>query len=339
MSIEPARFSTRSYKRNMPQKPYRIVFFGTSYFAVPILEQLRADTDFLIVEAITKPDRPVGRKHELAASPVKRVAESLGIKVWQPETLKDEVAFEHLSELRSDAYIVASYGKILPKRLLEIPSFGGINVHASILPKYRGASPISAAIAAGENETGVTIMKMDEKLDEGPTLATMRLSIENEDTTETLMLKLSELGAGLIGPTVKMYMEGLLQPEPQDHSKASYAMTLKREDGRIDWSRSAVEIERFVRAMRPWPEAHSIWIRKGLPIRLSIKTAAILHPTSKCDITGRPGTVCKLSDGTPGVNCGEGSLQLREVQLEGKKPIEAKSLLNGYPDFVGAEMK
>ena len=162
--------------------------------------------------------------------------------------------------------------------------------------------------------------------------------IGDEDTTEALSRKLSALAAGMIAPTLKLYVEGHVQPMPQDHSKATYTKILAREDGRVDWSRSAVEIERFVRAMSPWPGAHAAWTRKGADLKLTIKKASVLHPGSKCDAAGKAGTVCRLADGTLGVNCGEGSLLLDEIQLEGKNASDAKSFLNGYRDFVGAEL-
>lgn len=322
----------------MPQKPYKIAFFGTSDFAVPILERLAADGDFSVLEAVTQPDKPVGRKRTLTAPPVKRAAATLGLKVWQPATVKDEAAAAHLQALGADAFVVVAYGKILPKRVLEVPDFGGVNVHASILPSYRGASPIGAAIAAGETETGVTVMVMDEKMDEGPVLAIEKLPIKDDETTETLSRKLSELGAQMIGPTLKLYLEGHLRPTPQDHAKATYTKILAREDGRVDWTKGAVEIERHVRAMRPWPEAHALWTRKGMPLKLTIKKASVLHPTSACGPSGAAGVVCRLADGTVGVDCGTGSLQLEEVQLEGKNPSDLKSFVNGYPDFVGAKL-
>lgn len=322
----------------MPQKPYKIAFFGTSDFAVPILERLKADGDFSVAEVVTQPDKPVGRKHVMTGTPVKRAAERLGLPLWQPATLKDDAAYEHLSKLGVEAFVVVAYGKILPKRVLDIPPFGGVNVHGSILPYYRGASPISAAIAAGEEETGVTIMKMDEKMDEGPTLDTKLMAIDDEDTTETLSRRLSGMAADMIAPILKLYLEGNLQPIPQNDPKATYTKILAREDGRVDWKKSAVEIERLVRAMQTWPEAHAIWTRKGKPLKLTIKKAAVMHPTSKCDVGGKTGTVCRLSEGVVGVNCGEGSLQLLDVQLEGKNPSDIKSFLNGYPDFVGADL-
>ncbi len=321
------------------RKPYKLVFFGTSDFAVPILERLHADGDFSVVEVVTQPDRPVGRKRVLTAPPVKRAAMAAGIPVWQPETIRGEDAYAHLAKRGVDAFVVVAYGKILPKRVLEIPPFGGVNIHGSVLPSYRGASPVSAAIAAGEKETGVTVMVMDEKMDEGPALAIEKLPIDDEDTADSLSRKLSELGAHMIGPTLKLYLEGHLVPTPQDHAKATYTRILAREDGRIDWKKGAEEIERFVRAMKPWPEAHALWTRKGMPIKLAIRKASVLHPTSRCDAEGHPGVICKLADGTVGVNCGRGSLRLEEIQIEGKNPIDAKSFLNGYPDLVGASLE
>lgn len=319
-------------------KPRTIVFFGTSDFAVPVLEALKASADFAVLEVVTQPDRPAGRKRILTASPIKRAAETLGLKVWQPESVKTDEAAAHLRALGADAFVVVSYGKILPKRLLDIPPFGGVNVHASLLPAYRGASPISAAIAAGEKETGVTVMVMDEKMDEGPTLAFRKVAIDDGDTTETLMRKLSEAASRLVCPTLKTYFEGLLKPVPQNHSQATYTTILRREDGRIDWKKPAVEIERFVRAMRPWPEAFTTWTRKGVAHKLVVKRASLLHPTTGCDAAGTAGTVCKLSSGAVAVNCGEGSLELLEIQLEGKSVQDAKSFLNGYPDLIGAKL-
>ncbi len=322
----------------MSHVPRTLVFFGTSDFAVPVLQRLQADGDFSILEVVTQPDRPVGRKRVLTASPVKRAAATFGLPVSQPESVRDEETLSHFKKLDADAFVVVSYGKILPKKLLDMPVFGGINIHASILPAYRGASPISAAILAGEKETGVTIMIMDEKMDEGPVLDVARMTISDEDTTETLTGKLAALGADLILPTLKAYFAGSLRPQPQDHAKASYSGILSRENGRIDWSKPALEIERFARAMQPWPEAFTIWTHKGKTLKLTIKKTAVLHPTASCDAEGKKSNVCKLADGTVGVNCGTGSLQLKTIQLEGKSEMDAKAFVNGHPDFIGAEL-
>ena len=323
----------------MPSTTRKIVFFGTSDFSVPILERLHGEEEFEILEVVTRPDRPSGRKRVLTAPAVKRAAETFGLKVHQPESLRDPATLSRLKSLGADVFIVVSYGKILPKELLDAPPFGGVNVHASLLPAYRGASPINAAIMAGDKETGVTVMKMDEKMDEGPILSEARVAIGEEDTTATLSVKLSAAAADLLSPTLKVYLAGGVKPTPQDHSKASYCGILKREDGKIDWSKSAAEIERFIRAMQPWPEAFTHWAREGKPaLKLIIKKASVLHPESRCEISGKTGAVCKLSDGTVGVDCGTGSLWLKTIQLEGKNPMDAKSFLNGYPDFIGAEL-
>ncbi len=320
----------------MPQKPYSIVFFGTSDFAVPVLQSLKADGDFSIVEVVSQPDRPAGRKKIMTAPAVKRAAETLGLPVYQPESVRDEDALAHFKNLGADAFVVVSYGKILPKKLLDIPAFGGVNVHASILPAYRGASPISAAIAAGEKETGVTIMVMDEKMDEGPILHIAHLPISDDDTTDSLTPKLAKLGGDEIVPTLKAYLSGALAPKPQEHAQASYTRILAREDGHMDWTKSATEIERFVRAMQPWPEAFTFWTRKGKKLKITIKKSEILHPTVKCSEGAETASVCTLADGTVCVNCGEGAIELLRIQLEGKNEMDAKAFVNGYPDFVGA---
>lgn len=322
-----------------PPTPYKIVFFGTSDFAVPVLERLHADKDFSILEVVTQPDRPVGRKRALTAPPVKRAALLLGLPVAQPDRIRGERMLEHFKTIGADAFIVVSYGKILPKNLLAVPPFGGINLHASLLPAYRGASPISAAIAAGDGETGVTLMVMDEKMDEGPILRVARMPIADEDTTETLTAKLAALGADIIVPALQDFFSGALVPQPQEHSKASYTRMLRREDGRIDWSKSAGEIEHFVRAMQPWPEAFTSWKRGNNALKVTIKKTAVLHPTEPCQAGGGLAAVCQLATGMLGVNCGSGSLHVLALQLEGKKEMEAKAFLNGHPDFIGAKLE
>jgi methionyl-tRNA formyltransferase len=320
-------------------RPFKIAFFGTPDFAVPVLDGLRADGDFSILEVVTQPDRPAGRGKTLAAPAVKRAAVTYGLPVYQPVSLRTPEALEHFKRLKADAYVVVSYGKILPKAVLELPPYGGINVHGSVLPSYRGASPISAAIAAGEKETGISIMKMDEKLDEGPVLAVSKLPIKDDDTTETLSARLAKTAAELLVPTLKLYLEDQLTPKPQDHALATYTRTLVRDDGRVAWDKSAEEIERFARAMQPWPTAFSYWRKKGKEaLRLAFKKVSILHPDSKCDTVGRPGSVCKLNDGRMGVNCGRGSILVHRLQIEGKAETDGEAFLNGYPGIIGAEL-
>ena len=181
-------------------------------------------------------------------------------------------------------------------------------------------------------------MLMDEKMDEGPVLDYARVTIGEEETSSTLAHKLSRLGADIIAPTLDAYFSGSLPPQPQEHSKASYCGILSKEDGHIDWSGSAVDIERFIRAMQPWPEAFTFWMHGGKKQKLTIKTASVLHPTVPCDSTGASSRTCRLADGSLGVNCGSGSLLLKTLQLEGKKEIDAKAFLNGHPDFIGASL-
>lgn len=325
-------------ENNHKNPPWRVVFFGTSDFPSPSLEALRADKDFEITLVVTQPDKPVGRSKQLMAPPVKRAALQMGLSVWQPESLKTAEAEDRLKKENADAFIVAAYGKILPQRLLDIPRMGCVNIHGSLLPLYRGASPVSAAIAAGEKETGVTIMKMDAKMDEGPIMATQRTPINDDDTTETLMGRLAELGAALLGPTLKLYLAGELTPKPQNSELATYTKILSREDGRIDWDRSAEEIERFVRAMKPWPEAWTMWKRGLKEVKLVLKAVSVMSATHKCDTEGRTGVVCSLSGRQLGVNCGTGSISIERLQLEGKAETDAASFMNGYSDFVGAKL-
>lgn len=321
-------------------RPIKIVFFGTSDFAVPILERLKNDADFEILEVVTQPDKPVGRKRLLTAPPVKRAAQTFGLAVFQPETVRGEEALAHFAALGADLFVVVAYGKILPRALLELPKHGAVNVHGSILPKYRGAAPVAAAIAAGEKKTGVTVMVMDEKMDEGPILAVSETEIADDDTAGTLTARLAKSGADLLAPTLKLYVAGQAKPVPQDHAAATYTKKLGREDGRIDWTRSAVEIERLIRAMSPWPEAHFYWKRDAAsePIKITVKKAAFLHRDRPCDNVGAPKTACRLNDGRLGVNCGAGSLELQRLQMEGKAETDGKSFLNGYPDFSGARL-
>lgn len=319
------------------KKPHRIAFFGTSDFAVPTLEALARDTAFSVTLVVTQPDRPVGRKRLLTAPPVKRAAEALGIPVFQPETLKGEAAEARLAAEKADLFVVVSYGRILPKGVLEIPPRGCVNVHGSLLPRHRGASPFAAAISTGDKETGVTVMLMEPTLDTGPVLATAKIPITETDDAGTLSLKLAKEAADLIVPTLKLYLEGHLKPTPQDAAAATMTRTLTRDDGRIDWSRSAEEIERFVRAMRPWPGAFTFWTRGGRALRLAVHQADVLHHESLCG-SGKPGAVCRLADGSMGVDCGTGSLAIRKLQLEGKDRTDGKSFLNGYPDIVGATL-
>jgi methionyl-tRNA formyltransferase len=304
---------------------------------VPSLEALAKHPDFRVTLVVTQPDKPVGR-HQILTSPlVKKVATRLGIPVFQPESLrKDPAAPLRLAQEKADAYVVASYGKILPKEILALPRLGCLNVHASLLPKYRGASPISAAIAAGETKTGITIMLMDEGLDTGPTLSTQETCIKDEDTTATLTTRLADVGAELVATTLKAWLAGEIKSVPQPNDGMTVTKQLSKDDGRIDWSKDADIIEHHVRAMTPWPTAWTTWTAPaGAPTKILVKKASLLHPTVNCNANSLPGLVCASTQGLA-VNCGRGSILLERVQLEGKSETDGRSLVNGHPTLVGS---
>ncbi len=230
------------------------MFLGTSEFALPALQRL-VESEYEIAGVYTQPDRPAGRGRHETPSPVKELALQHGLPVFQPPRMSAPDAVEQLKALRSDVMIAAAYGQILRQSVLDVPPLGVLNIHPSLLPRYRGASPVAAAILAGDEETGVTIMRMVLALDEGPILSQRRLPIDSHDTTGTLTERLSREGAGLLMDTLPAYAGGSLQPQPQDPSLASYVSMVKKEDGLTDWTLPAVEIWRRVRAYNPWPGA------------------------------------------------------------------------------------
>lgn len=297
-----------------------VVFYGTSPFAVPSLEALARDGRFEIVCVITQPDRPAGRKGELAKPAIKLAAEQLGLRVEQPESLKTDESYALLQSIGGELGVVASYGQIIPQRVLDLYSKGMINVHASLLPDYRGASPINAAIRDGRSETGVTIMVMDAKMDHGPILAMAAEPIRQDDTTVTLTPRLADLGASLLLATLPGYLEGSIKPVEQDHEKATFVKLLSREDGKLDPTKTATELERLVRAMDPWPGTYVEYEGK----RLKILKAAIGPETDK-----PPGTLFFENSELLLACAGRSSLRLLEVQPEGKKPMEGAAFARG----------
>jgi methionyl-tRNA formyltransferase len=297
-----------------------VVFYGTSPFAVPSLEALARDGRFEIVCVITQPDRPAGRKGELAKPAIKLAAERLALLVEQPESLKTDESYELLKSIGGELGVVASYGQIIPQPVLDLYSKGMINVHASLLPDYRGASPINASIRDGREETGVTIMVMDAKMDHGPILAAAAEPIREDDTTVTLTPRLADLGANALLSTLPGYQDGSIKPVEQDHENATFVKLLTREDGKLDPTKTAVELERLVRAMDPWPGTYFAYEGK----RLKILKAAIGPATVK-----PPGTLF-VEDSEPILACTDGSsLKLLEVQPEGKKPMEGAAFARG----------
>lgn len=303
-----------------------VVFFGTPLFAVSSLNALISSGED--VEAVvTQKDRKRGRGHALLPPPVKETALERGIRVLQPPGMKDGAFLEELSAMKPEFIVVVAYGKILPRAVLDIPERYAINVHASLLPKYRGASPVAWAIIRGETETGVTTMVMSEGLDEGDILLQEAVPIGEEDTTETLSRKLSELGASVLVDTLRGLREGALRPRPQK-GEPSYAPPFKKEDGRVDWSRTARELYNFVRGMHPWPGAYC---------RIDSDRVKLLK-VEPMGGEARPGEI-RTTGGSLLVGTGEGLLSIVEIQPEGKRPMTAGAYLQGRSIREGTLIK
>ena len=308
----------------------KLVFCGTPQFAVPTLERLAA-TGFNVQLVVTQPDRPQGRGMELTAPPVKQSALKLGLAVVQPEKIKKNEEFQaQLRALAPDAIIVVGYGRIIPPWMLELPRYGNINVHASLLPKYRGAAPIQWAIANGETVTGVTTMLLNEGLDTGDILLQKELPIADDDTSVTLAPKLAELGADLLVKTLHGLEQKTLVPQPQDDSQATLAPILTKEDGLVDFNRTAQEIHNRLRGFQPWPGAYTKFRGKNLKF-----VATWPASLEKADV---PGALWSQDDDLFAF-CGGGTvLRLFIVQPEGKKPMNARDFINGYRPTPGERL-
>ena len=309
-----------------------LVFCGTPRFAVPTLERL-VEAGHSVPLVVTQPDRPRGRGMDVAVSPVKDAATHLGIAVLQPASIKNNSEFrDQLAALAPDAIIVVGYGRIIPQWMIDLPRLGNLNLHASLLPKYRGAAPIQWAIANGESVTGVTSMRIDAGLDTGDILMQREISIGLEDTAETLGPKLASIGAELMVDTLRGLETGQVRPTPQDHAQATLAPILSKEDGRMDFSRSATDLFNRLRGFQPWPGAFTIFKGKTLQVRRAQPRQHTVMLT--------PGEIA--AEGTRLlVGCGEGSgkdkdknkdtaLELIEIQLEGKRRMTAQEFINGY---------
>jgi len=308
---------------------YKIVFMGTPKFAIPSLKTLINSSSFKVGLVITQPDKPTGRSKTLKPSPIKELALANNIEVLAPDNIKNDIELKNkIEKINPDAIVVVAYGKILPKTILDIPKMGVINIHASILPKYRGASPIPASILAGDKQTGVTLMKLDTKMDTGPILAISKtVYINNKDTTDTLSQKLSQVGANLLIDNLRKYIDNNLKPQSQDDTKATYTKLINKSDGQIDWHETAEVIERKIRAYNPWPSAFTTFKNK----KLKILEAKIITETKN-----NPGQVWKTEDKYPAIATSQNNLKLIKIQLEGKKPTTGKEFLLGYPNFVGS---
>ena len=306
----------------MSAPPWRIVFFGTPSFALPALRSLLGGPD-KVVGVVTQPDREKGRGRKVIFSPVKDLALHHGFIPLQPERAKEESFQEAVEGIQPDLMVVVAYGQILPKSILDIPRYGAVNVHASLLPKYRGSAPIAWAILNGEKMTGVTTMVMDEGMDTGDILLQRETPIGEEETCEMLQDRLASSGAQLLKETLEKIKAGNVRPIPQDHSKATYAPLLKKEDGRINWEKGAREIDRQVRAFNPWPGAFTtlgdqlLKIYKG-EIRERIPT-------------GRSGAVVWIGSDFIEVETGKDSFFIKEVQIEGRRRMTIREFLSGHP--------
>lgn len=307
-----------------------LVFCGTPGFAVPTLQKL-VESGFSVPLVVTQPDKPRGRGLELAASPVKECAVELQLAVTQPTTIKNNEEFKsQLAAINPDAIIVVGYGRIIPRWMIELPRFGNLNLHASLLPKYRGAAPIQWAIASGETVTGVTTMRIDAGLDTGDILLQREVPIGEEDTAVSLAPRLAEIGADLMIETLRALPDNRIQPRPQDHAKASLAPILKREDGQIDFHRSASEIYNRLRGFQPWPGAYSAFRGKNFQIYWA-------KASGPC-VKASPGEL-RVHNQDLVVGCGANTaLQLIEVQLEGKKRMSAGDFVRGYRPKPGERL-
>jgi methionyl-tRNA formyltransferase len=311
----------------------RVVFMGTPEFAVPPLEHLILN-QYQVVSVYTRPDRPAGRGRTLVGSPVKRAAQTRNLPVVQPVSLKKAEVVAQLAEFAPDVIVVAAFGQILPPPVLDLPRYGCINIHPSILPRFRGASPVAAAILAGDEFTGVSIMLMDRGLDTGPILARAQIAIQAEDTTGSLTDKLSQIAARLLQEVLVRWVRGAITLQPQNEAEASYCGAITRDEVEIDWHLPAIDIWRRVRAFQPWPGCYTKWRGRQLKIIEAVPLpgegvpgrVVVLSPTAD-----RPGMAF-------GIGSGEGILGVCRVQLEGKRAMPAAEFIRGQRQFIGATL-
>ncbi|PIX62092.1 methionyl-tRNA formyltransferase [Candidatus Uhrbacteria bacterium CG_4_9_14_0_2_um_filter_41_50] len=314
----------------------KIAFFGTPEFAKNFLARLYADAQISVCAVVCQPDKPVGRKQELEAPATKIFALENKIPVFQPANLKSDIKMPAV-----DLFVVVAYGKIIPQSILDIPKHGTINVHPSLLPKYRGPSPIQSAIANQDLETGVSIMLLDKEMDHGPILKQITITIDDNETPETLRAKIVDVGAPLLISSIKSFLAGDLKPTEQDHSKATICKLLTRDGGIIDWNESAEQIDAKIRAFTPWPGTSTKWDNKILKIhRASVESRPSAGPDDLGDRTGftlRQGKV-KIIDNKLFIGTASTALEILELQLEGKQKMNAKTFINGFSNINGTNL-
>ena len=305
----------------------RIVFMGTPQLAVPALRHLVLN-GYTPAAVYTRPDKPAGRGRGLAVPPVKQLAQALGLPVVQPASIKDPAALEELAGYKPDVIVIAAYGQILPDFVLELPRYGCINIHFSLLPRHRGAAPVAAAILAGDQFSGVSIMLVTRKLDSGPVLARAAVPIMNNDTTGSLSAKLSPVAARLLLDILPNWLAGKIEPQPQNEALASYTGAIAKQAGAIDWQQPALAIWRQVRAYQPWPSSYTSWRGQVLKV---IQAEPL--PVAE---DGEAGRVTALADGDLGVVTGDGILKLVTIQLEGRRAVSAAEFVCGQRGFIGS---
>ncbi|HRE49225.1 MAG TPA: methionyl-tRNA formyltransferase [Aggregatilineales bacterium] len=314
--------------------PYRIVFMGTPDFAVPPLHALIASPQFAVAAVVTQPDRPAGRGNKLQQSPVKQAALAASLPVLQPEKLRAPGVFESLAAFAPDLIVVAAFGHILRQNILDLPPYGCVNIHASLLPRWRGAAPIQAAIRAGDAETGITMMTMDAGLDTGAILRSAAIPITATETGDTLHDKMATLGGAMLIETLLAYLAGAITPTPQAETGSTYAPMLKKEDGRIDWTQPAEAIDRQVRAYHPFPGTFTFWNGEYLKILPALTPST---PSAPPTLAGDapPGQVI-FRDGVAAIGTGAGVYIPQRVQVAGRPALSVSDFLNGRRDFLGA---
>lgn len=306
-------------------KPFRIIFAGTPEFAAKHLEALLLN-DYQICAVLTQPDRPAGRGRKITPSPVKQIALENGLRILQPETLHDEEVHTKLKELNVDLLIDVAYGLIIPKAMLSMPKIDCINVHASLLPRWRGAAPIQRAILAGDKETGVTIMRVEEKLDTGPLFLKATTPIYDTDTTGTLTTRLAELGSRTLIKFLQQLEEGEVKPEPQNDEESSYAKKIEKSEAKIDWSQSAIYIHRQIRALNPWPIAQA---------EMDHKTVKIWQATPIINyVNETPGTIIRVDKDGVDVATSDGTLRIQMMQFANGKPLSITDILNSKKEWL-----
>lgn len=312
--------------------PLRVIFMGTAELACASLRALLDSPEFEVVAVVTQPDRPKGRDLKLQPSEVKKVALAANIPVLQPERARESQFIEQLKQLVPDYIVVVAYGQILPRAILDTPKFGCVNVHTSLLPKYRGAAPIQAALLDGDPETGVTVMQMEEGLDTGPIISQRAIPIEATDDAQTLHDKLAKVGAELLVPTLVDFAAGKIKAQPQDHAHATHVKKIKKEDGQLDWSQPARVLQNRIRAFTPWPGAFTFQPIGDKPKLLKIWRAEVEK------MSGVPGVVLAADNSGVVVSCGEDALRILRLQREGGRQMSVAEFLQGNPIRVGEQL-